>query len=60
MRQPLAMDPTQGVLADVELPGIVADDDRLVQEPVLGHLTPRRRDLGFQLGARQTRQVGGR
>ena len=30
----------QGVLADVELAGIVADDDRLMQEPVCGDCPP--------------------
>ena len=34
VHQPLGMDPAQRVLADVELPGIVADDDRLAQEAV--------------------------
>jgi hypothetical protein len=30
----------QGVRTDVELAGVVADNDRLVQEPVLGDGTP--------------------
>jgi hypothetical protein len=34
VHQPLGVDPAQGVRADVELSGVVADDDRLVQEPV--------------------------
>ena len=40
------MDPAQRVLADVELPGVVADDDGLVQEAVLGHGTPQRAFCG--------------
>ena len=32
----------QRVLADVELPGVVADDDGLVQEAVLGYGAPQR------------------
>ena len=42
VHQPLGMDPAQRVLADVELPGIVADDDGLAQEAVLGHGAPER------------------
>jgi hypothetical protein len=41
MHQPLGMDPAQRVLAEVELPGVVADNDRLAQEPVCGHGAPR-------------------
>src|SRR5208337_4679513 len=42
VHQALGMDPAQAMLADIELPGVVADDDRLVQEPVVGHGTPQR------------------
>jgi len=34
------MNPAQGMLADVELPGIVADHHGLAQEPVRGHGAP--------------------
>ena len=34
VHQALGVDPAQRVLADVELPGVVADHDRLAQEPV--------------------------
>ena len=53
VHQPLRMDPAQGVRADVELPGIVADDHRLVQEPVRGDGAPQR-----ALGG-DARRVGG-
>ena len=29
LKDPLGMDPTQGVQQDVELPGIVTDDDQI-------------------------------
>src|SRR5215212_11662273 len=38
--QPLGMAPTERVLADVELAGVVADDHRLVAEPVRGDGAP--------------------
>src|SRR3954454_11383427 len=34
VHQALGMDPTQRVLADVELPGVITEHDRLAQEPV--------------------------
>src|SRR5215212_7987503 len=47
--QPLGMDPTERVLADVELAGVVADDHRLVAEPVRGDGAPQR-TLGGDAG----------
>src|SRR3982074_1218772 len=42
MAQTLGVDPAQRVLTDVELPGVVADHDRLAQEPVCAHRAPQR------------------
>ena len=42
VHQPLGMDPTQGMLTDVELPGVVTDHHRVAQEPVCAHRTPQR------------------
>lgn len=42
MDQTLGVDPAQRVLTDVELPGVVADHDRLAQEPVCAHRAPQR------------------
>jgi hypothetical protein len=36
MHQALGVDPAQRVRADVELPGVVVDDDRLAQETMRG------------------------
>src|SRR3954454_3705487 len=36
------MDPTQRVLADVELASIITDDHRLVEEAMRGHRPPQR------------------
>ncbi len=40
VHQALGMDPAQGMLADVELPGVVAEDNRVAQEPVGVHRSP--------------------
>ena len=42
VNQALGVDPAQRVVADVELPGVVADHDRLAQEPVCAHRAPQR------------------
>jgi hypothetical protein len=42
MHQTLGVDPTQRVLTDIELPGVVADHDRFAQEPVCAHRAPQR------------------
>jgi len=38
VHQALGVDPAQGMLADVELPGVVTEQDRLAQEPVCAYL----------------------
>ena len=40
--QPLGVDPTQSVLTDVELPGVVRDDDRAVEEAMGDDGAPQR------------------
>ena len=42
VHQPLGMDPTQRVLADIELPGIVTDHHGLAQEAMRADGTPQR------------------
>ena len=42
VHQPLGMDPTQGVPADIELAGIVADDHRVGEQAVRLDAAPQR------------------
>jgi hypothetical protein len=42
VHQALGVNPTESVLADVELPCVVADHDRLAQEPMCIDRTPQR------------------
>ena len=42
VHQALGVDPTESVLADVELPGVVADHHRLAEEPVCIDRPPQR------------------
>ena len=46
----LAMDPAQGVAADVELAGVVADNDHVAQEAVGLDAAPQRALRGDQQG----------
>ena len=48
--QPLGMDPAQGVAADLELAGIVADDHRVAEQAVRLDAAPQRAFGGDQHG----------
>jgi len=46
VHQPFRVNPAQGVTADIELAGIVAEDDRLVAKAALHETTPQRAFAG--------------
>ena len=48
VNEPLGMHPAQGMLADIELAGIIAEDDRIRQEIVRRHGAPQRAFGGDQ------------